>query len=120
MTLWRRLRAALEGACASLANASLGTQLKTLFIAYKLPVNVVTCLSTPVCERYGEPDSAVEGLVTLWRRLRAALERRLASPTERLLDDCLQLLEAPAPSEERRNEVGCSGCEGTPRVTVLL
>ena len=47
----------------------------------------------------------MDALATLWRRLRAEAERAAASPAERLLDDVLQLLEAPGSSDARKREV---------------
>lgn len=47
----------------------------------------------------------MDALATLWRRLRAEAERSAASPSERLLDDVLLLLNAPGSSEQRKKQV---------------
>lgn len=55
--------------------------------------------------RYKEAPKAVSALRLLWRRLRAEAERTAATPSERLLDDALQLLGAPHHSQLRQLEV---------------
>lgn len=47
----------------------------------------------------------MSALRLLWRRLRAEAERTAATPSERLLDDALQLLGAPHHSQLRQLEV---------------
>lgn len=49
--------------------------------------------------KYGEDEAVVGALLALWRRLRAEVERGQASPTERLLDEALQILTNPSSSQ---------------------
>lgn len=69
-------------------------------------VSALSFSNTETVDPYsdGESEENVDALTTLWRRLRAEAERAAASPSERLLDDALLLLNAPSSSAQRQRQ----------------
>ena len=66
-------------------------------------------------ERMGQEASAVEGMEALWRRLQAEVERKESTPSLRLLDDLLNILDpgggGAADDDDDEEGVG-AGLEG--------
>lgn len=61
------------------------------------------------CGRMEEEESAIEGLMLLWRRLHAEMQRMRASPATRLLDDVLRAMNPASQLDmSDRQEVCCS------------
>ncbi len=59
----------------------------------------------------GEEEGAVEGLLLLWRRLNAEMQRMQATPAARLLDEVLQAMDpASGLTLQDRQQVQSAQC----------